>query len=130
MTPIVSRSKSKCYKAQKVQKYALNSQPLALRILTNNDEVENWRLSSFLLAVNGGSITNILTSIRFETNWKFLLPKLLAFKNKQTKWQHLGGLNCTSFVSKLDENLEGTETCTCSNPIESEIKMLYYEGTH
>ena len=73
---------------------------------------------------NQDSITNILTSIRFETNWKFLLPKLLAL-NKQTKWQ-----NCTSFVSKLDENLEGTETCTCSNPIESEIKMFYYEGTH
>ena len=47
LTPIVSRSKSKCYKAQKVQKYALQ----ALQILTNDDEVENWRLSSFLLAV-------------------------------------------------------------------------------
>ena len=40
-----------CYKAQKVQKYALNSQLQALQILTNDDEVENWRLSSFLLAV-------------------------------------------------------------------------------
>ena len=45
------RSKSKCYKAQKVQKYALNSQLQALQNLTNDDEVENWRLSSFLLAV-------------------------------------------------------------------------------
>ncbi len=40
LTPIVSRSKSKCYKAQKVQKYALNSQLQALQILTNDDEVE------------------------------------------------------------------------------------------
>ena len=39
------------YKAQKVQKYALNSQLQALQILTNDDEVENWSLSSFLLAV-------------------------------------------------------------------------------
>ena len=51
LTPIVSRSKCKCYKAQKVQKYALNSQLQALQILTNDDEVENWSLSSFLLAV-------------------------------------------------------------------------------
>ena len=36
-----SRSKSKWYKAQIVQKYALNSQIQALQILTNNDEVEN-----------------------------------------------------------------------------------------
>ena len=50
--PIVSRSKSKWYRAQKVQKYALNSQLQALQILTNDDEVENWSLSSFLLAVN------------------------------------------------------------------------------
>ena len=46
-----SRSKSKWYKAQKVQKYASNSQIQALQILTNDDEVENWSLSSFLLAV-------------------------------------------------------------------------------
>ena len=38
-------------KAQKVQKYALNSQQQALQILTNDVEVENWSLSSFLLAV-------------------------------------------------------------------------------
>ena len=30
-----------CYKAQKVQKYALNSQLQALQILTNDDEAEN-----------------------------------------------------------------------------------------
>ena len=41
LTPIVSRSKSKWYKVQKVQKYALNSQLQALQILTNDDEVEN-----------------------------------------------------------------------------------------
>ena len=41
LTPIVSRSKSKCYKAQKVKKYALNSQLQALQISTNDDEVEN-----------------------------------------------------------------------------------------
>ena len=41
LTPLVSRSKSKWYKAQKVQKYALNSQLQALQILTNDDEVEN-----------------------------------------------------------------------------------------
>ena len=39
------------YKARKVQKYAFNSQLQALQILTNDDEVENWRLSSFFLAV-------------------------------------------------------------------------------
>ena len=39
------------YKVQKVQKYALNSQLQALQILTNDDEVENWSFSSFLLAV-------------------------------------------------------------------------------
>ena len=39
------------YKAQPVQKYALNSQLHALQILTNDDEVENWSLSSFRLAV-------------------------------------------------------------------------------
>ena len=41
LTPIVSRSKSMWYKAQKVQKYALNSQVQALQILKNDDEVEN-----------------------------------------------------------------------------------------
>jgi hypothetical protein len=41
ITPIVSRSKSKWYRAQKVQKYTLNSQLQALQILANNDEVEN-----------------------------------------------------------------------------------------
>jgi hypothetical protein len=41
LTSIVSRSKSKGYKAQNVQKYALNSQLQALQILTNDDEVEN-----------------------------------------------------------------------------------------
>ena len=51
LTPIVFRSKNKGYKAQKVQKYALDSQLQALQILTNDDEVENWSLSSFLLAV-------------------------------------------------------------------------------
>ena len=40
LTPIVSRSKSKWYNAQTVQKYALNSLQ-ALQILTNDDEVEN-----------------------------------------------------------------------------------------
>ena len=39
------------YKAQKVKKYALNSQLQAVQILTNDDEVESWSLSSFLLAV-------------------------------------------------------------------------------
>ena len=51
MTPIVSRSKSKWYQAKKVWKYALNSQLQSLQILTNDDEVENWSLSSFFLAV-------------------------------------------------------------------------------
>ena len=51
LTPIVSRSKNKWYKAQKFQKYALNSQLQALQISTNDDEVENVPLSSFLLAV-------------------------------------------------------------------------------
>ena len=60
MTPIFSRSKSKWYEAQKVQKYALNSQLQALQILTNDDEVENVRLSSFLLAV----VKNIVNRIR------------------------------------------------------------------
>ena len=39
------------YKAQKVQKYALNLQLQALQNLTNDDGVENLNLSSFLLAV-------------------------------------------------------------------------------
>ena len=59
LTPIVSRSKSKCYKAQKVQKYAVNSQLQALQILTNDDEVENWSLSSFLLAVNSANFCEL-----------------------------------------------------------------------
>ena len=59
LTPIVSRSKSKCYKAQKIQKCALNSQLQALQILTNDDEVENWRLSNFLLAVRFSSKTTM-----------------------------------------------------------------------
>ena len=41
LTPMVSRSKIKWYKAQKVKKYALNSQLQALQILTNDDEAEN-----------------------------------------------------------------------------------------
>ena len=41
LTPIVSRSKNKWYRAQKVQKFALNSQLQALQILTDDDEVEN-----------------------------------------------------------------------------------------
>ena len=52
LTPIVSRSKSKCYRAQKIQKYALDSQLQALQILTNNNEVKNLSLSSFLSAVS------------------------------------------------------------------------------
>ena len=50
--PIVSRSKRKWYKAQKVPKYALNSKLQALQILTNDDEVEIWSLSTFLLTVH------------------------------------------------------------------------------
>ena len=38
--------------AQKVQKYALNSQIQDYQILKIDDEVENWSLSSFLLAVS------------------------------------------------------------------------------
>ena len=45
------------YKAQKVQKCALNSQLQTLQILTNDDEVENWRLSSFFLAVHNINLT-------------------------------------------------------------------------
>ena len=41
LIPIDSRSKSNLYKAQKVQKYALNSQLQALQTLKNDDEVEN-----------------------------------------------------------------------------------------
>ena len=41
LASIVFRSKSKWYKAQKVQKYALNSQLQAHQILKNDDEVEN-----------------------------------------------------------------------------------------
>ena len=37
---------------KKSQKYALNSQLQALQIFTNDDEVENLRLSSFLLAIH------------------------------------------------------------------------------
>ena len=52
MIPIVSRSKSKWYGAKKFLKYALNSQLQGLQILTNDDEVENLSLSSFILAVS------------------------------------------------------------------------------
>ena len=68
--PIVSRSKSKWYKAQKVQKYALNWQLQTLQILTNDDEVENWSLSSFLLAVRNASFLQLDLVIAF---WNFLL---------------------------------------------------------
>ena len=34
-----------------MKKWALNSQLQALQILANDEEVENWSLSSFLLAV-------------------------------------------------------------------------------
>ena len=45
------------YKVQKVQKYALNLQLQALQIFTNDDEVENLSLSSFLLAVQNHLVT-------------------------------------------------------------------------
>ena len=64
LTPTVSSSKSKSYKAQKVQQYALNSQQQALQILTN-DEVENWSFSSFLLA--------LLTDKIFSQNWILIM---------------------------------------------------------
>jgi uncharacterized membrane protein len=68
LSPIVCRSKSKLYKAQQVQKYALNSQLQALQILTNDDEDENWSLSSFLLAVTLFFwIKNILKPYTFDT---------------------------------------------------------------
>ena len=41
LTPIVSRSNSKWYKAQKAQKYALDSQQQALQTFKYDDEVEN-----------------------------------------------------------------------------------------
>ena len=41
LTPKFSRSKSMWFEAQRVQKYALNSQLQALQILTNDDEVKN-----------------------------------------------------------------------------------------
>ena len=65
--PIVSRSKRKWYKAQNVQKYALNSQLEALQILTNNDEVENWGPSSFLLAVPWYVHAASIVSLGLET---------------------------------------------------------------
>ena len=52
------------YKAEKVQKYALNSQLQALQILTNDDEFENWSLSSFLLAVIGGDFAKFCGLLR------------------------------------------------------------------
>ena len=58
------------YKAQKVQKYVLNSQLQALLILTNDDEVENWSLSSLLLAVRNASFLQLDLVIAF---WNFLL---------------------------------------------------------
>ena len=50
LTPIVSRSKKKWYKAQKVQKYALYLQLQALQILMMKLKIEVF-LNSFLLAV-------------------------------------------------------------------------------
>ena len=52
-----------CHKAQKVQKYALNSELQALQILTNDGEVENWSLSSLLLAV----ISSLFDTPELET---------------------------------------------------------------
>ena len=57
--------KMKWYKAQKVQKHALNSQLHALQTLTNDDEVENLSLSSFLLAVP----KNIIERSHKQTIW-------------------------------------------------------------
>ena len=54
------------YKAQKVQKYALNSQLQALQILTNDDEVKNWSLSSFVLAVFKSRIELVHSGPQFE----------------------------------------------------------------
>ena len=55
------------YKVQKVQKYALNSQLQALQILTNDDELENWSLSSFLLAVNRGTWLKSVTINHYQS---------------------------------------------------------------
>ena len=43
LTPIVSRSKSKCYRPQQFQKYALNSKLQAVQILAYDDDVENLK---------------------------------------------------------------------------------------
>ena len=61
------------YKSPKIQKYALNSQLQALQILTNNDEVENRRLSSFLLGV----IMRNLNGIYNEFDMKIYLRKII-----------------------------------------------------
>ena len=53
------------YTAQKVQKYALDSQLQALQILTNDDEVQNWSLSSFLLAVLNPDFFFNIQQLRF-----------------------------------------------------------------
>ena len=71
LTPIVSRSKRKWCEAQKIQKFALNSQLQTLQILTNDDEIENRSLSSFLLAVH----LEILGLPIFEELFLVKLPK-------------------------------------------------------
>ena len=64
------------YKAQKVQKYALNSHLQALQILKNDDEVENWSLFSFFLAVSkiGMYIFSNNTSWKY---WRIFLKTYL-----------------------------------------------------
>jgi hypothetical protein len=63
-----------------VQKCALNLQLQELPILTNDDEVENWSLSSFILAVQ-------INDIKFQkiVIFKSLLLYLLTNKRKDVK---------------------------------------------
>ena len=74
------------YKAQKVQKYALYSQLQALQILKNDDEVENWSLSSFLLVVVVVAMARSQGSQNLKRwDWLAFLSKLLNYLVKKIK---------------------------------------------
>ena len=79
LTPIVSRAKSKWYKPKKVQKLALNSQLLAVQILTNDVQVLILCLSYFITTVLGSFCGAYLfpvlrDRVRGETEETLALP--------------------------------------------------------
>ena len=80
---------------------------MALQILTNDDEVENWRLSSFLLAV--GIVLGILKKKLLKTS-----NTVLMHSNSITR--HLSPMfHAKSLLPRLDKLL----------PVTSWLKYFY-----